>query len=140
MSLSKSQRAAVWAKSDGHCWYCGCELPEKGWHADHVEPVIRESKLVGDESSSEHTHKFVSTGKMLHDKNDTLDNIVPSCAACNLFKSAFDVEFFRQEIAAQIERVRKGAGSGFRIAERFGLIRCEPKDVVFWFERTKHEN
>lgn len=136
MSLTKNQRAIVWAKSDGHCWYCGDPLPVKGWHADHFEPVIRESRLVRDESDSEHTHKFVSTGKMLHEKKDTLENMVPSCAACNLFKSTFDVEFFRQEIAAQIERVRKNAGSGFRIAERFGLIQCQAKDVVFWFEQN----
>lgn len=31
-------------KFGGRCAYCGCELPEKGWHADHVEAVLRKSE------------------------------------------------------------------------------------------------
>lgn len=39
MSLTKKQRAELRMKFGGRCAYCGCELPEKGWHADHVEAV-----------------------------------------------------------------------------------------------------
>lgn len=31
-------------KFGGRCAYCGCELPEKGWHADHVQAVLRKSE------------------------------------------------------------------------------------------------
>ncbi|HHR4690493.1 TPA: HNH endonuclease, partial [Salmonella enterica] len=37
MSLTKKQRAELRMKFGGRCAYCGCVLPEKGWHADHVE-------------------------------------------------------------------------------------------------------
>jgi 5-methylcytosine-specific restriction endonuclease McrA len=133
MGLSKKQRQQVWDKSGGLCWYCGCELPERGWHADHFEPVIREQTTARCHESG--TWKFVPTGKVLRGEKDTLENMVPACAPCNLFKSTYDVEFFRSEIEAQIERVRK-ASSGFRIAERMGVIEAKPQDrVVFWFER-----
>jgi hypothetical protein len=134
VSLSKKQRKEVWDKSGGHCWYCGQNLPQKGWHADHVEPILRESKYVRENSKGVPFYKVVQTGTSLRPQHDCIENIVPSCAPCNLFKAAFNVEFFRQEIAAQIERVRKSS-SGFRIAERMGIIEPqESKPVVFWFE------
>jgi len=132
-SLTKKQRQQVWNKSNGKCWYCGCELPQKGWHVDHLEPVIRETAVVRDTSDSPYSHKTVSTGACLKPELDTIDNMVPACAPCNLFKSTFSVEFFRQEIEAQIERARK-TSVNFRTAERFGLIKAEPAPVVFWFE------
>lgn len=136
MILTKKQRKQVWDKSDGKCWYCGCELPAKGWHADHFEPIIREVECVRDNSNSPYSHKSIHTGKSLRPHLDNIDNLVPSCAPCNLFKHTFNVDFFRSEIEAQIERVRKSS-SGFRIAERMGIITTKPeKRVVFWFERV----
>lgn len=44
MALTKKQRAELRMKFGGRCAYCGCELPEKGWHADHVQPVARISE------------------------------------------------------------------------------------------------
>jgi 5-methylcytosine-specific restriction endonuclease McrA len=132
MRLTQKQRKAVWDKSGGLCWYCGVPLPEKGWHADHFHPVIRESVY---QSQGHGTGKMVATGSMLRAHLDTLENMVPSCAPCNLFKSTYDVEFFRQEIAAQIDRCW-AASSGFRIAVRLDQIECKPEQpVVFWFER-----
>ena len=126
MSLTKKQRKQVWDKSGGKCWYCGRTLPEKGWHADHFEPVIREADFIAGQ--------FIPNGKVLRPENDNLANIVPACAPCNLFKTTFDVESFRQEIHAQIERARK-TSVNFRTAERFGLIEAKPQKVVFWFEQ-----
>lgn len=131
MALTKKQRKQVWDKSGGKCWYCGIDLPEKGWHADHVESVIRLSTWVRGEGNS---GKFVATGEMERAHNDKIENMVPACAPCNLFKSTFGVEFFRQEIESQIERARK-TSVNFRTAERFGLIEAKPQPVQFWFER-----
>lgn len=117
MSLTKKQRLQVWNKSRGACWYCGNELPEKGWHADHCEAVYR------------------WPDEMLKPQNDTLENMVPACAPCNLFKSVFSIEEFRREIALQVKRARKQSVN-FRTAERFGLIEVKPVEVVFWFERS----
>jgi len=46
MALTKNQRAELREMFGGRCAYCGCELPEKGWHADHIEPVRRETIVV----------------------------------------------------------------------------------------------
>ena len=135
MSLSKKQRQAIWDKSEGHCWYCGCELPEKGWHADHFHPIIRKVKSVpGDHPR---TYKLVSTNEAFRPEHDTLENRVPSCAPCNLFKGTFSVEGFRRELEAQVERARRSSVN-FRMAERFGQLRVFENPVVFWFENNHH--
>ncbi len=116
MALTKKQRETVWQKSDGHCWYCGGDLPKKGWHADHFEPVYRQG------------------GELWKPGNDAIENIVPACAPCNLFKSVFSADDFKREIELQIERTRKQSVN-FRTAERFGLIKINNNPVVFWYER-----
>ncbi len=131
MSFSKKERQEIWNKSGGICWYCGCQLPEKGWHADHFIPVIRITKR---ESLGGFKWKNVVVG-IENPEMDTIENTVPSCAPCNLFKSVWDVEFFRFELEAQIERARKGSVN-FRNAERFGLITINEPKVTFWFEAT----
>lgn len=32
--IPKSVRKQVYAKYNGHCAYCGCEIPEKGFNVD----------------------------------------------------------------------------------------------------------
>ncbi len=34
--IPKSVRKQVYAKYNGHCAYCGCEIPEKGFNVDHL--------------------------------------------------------------------------------------------------------
>lgn len=116
MRLNASERSKVWAKSDGHCWYCGDELPARGWHADHMDPVLR------------------TPSRVLRPDNHSIDNIVPACAPCNLYKASYTVEGFRRELEASIERARR-TSVNFRNAERFGLISVASRRVVFWFER-----
>lgn len=131
MALSKKQRKLVWEKSSGYCWYCGCDIAlESRWHADHVEPIFRESayRVVGN------LRCIVKTGECSRPENDKIENIVPSCAPCNNFKLTFSVEEFRREIESQIERGRKHSVN-FRTAERFKLIEVKPEPVIFWFEK-----
>ena len=116
MKLTKNQRRLVFSKSDGRCWYCGCGLPENGWHADHCNAVYRDAD------------------RLRKPQNDTLENIVPACAPCNLFKSVFSVEEFRAEIQQQVHRARK-TSVNFRTAERFGMIETSCKPIRFWFEK-----
>lgn len=129
MKLTKAQRQRVWEKTSGVCYYCGCDLPERGWHADHVEAVLRDSAFVDG--------AFRPTGTMLRPQNHAVANCVPACSPCNLFKSAMSVEQFRREIEAQIERARQSSVN-FRTAERFGLIEAKPQPVTFWFERQSN--
>lgn len=132
MAISKKQRQQVYDKSGGVCWYCGEPL-KKGWHVDHLEPVVRGSKVVKDNSNSPYSHKLVSDGTMRKPELDTLTNMVPSCAPCNIFKFTYSIEDFRQEIEAQKVRVLKQS-SGSRIAERFGILEIKNIPVKFWFE------
>jgi len=128
------KRQAIYDKSGGLCWYCGCEL-KKGWHQDHLEPIIRESVIVKDLSDSPYSHKYVNNGKSLNPHLDTVSNLVPSCPPCNLFKATFSIEGFRAEIQEQVERARTSSVN-FRTAERFGLIIPKNEPVVFWFEKN----
>lgn len=88
MALTKSQRAALRAKFDGRCAYCGCELGEK-WHADHIENVERELKHVPGVG-------IRCTGKMLRPERDTLENMNPACPPCNIDKHSLTLEGWRQ--------------------------------------------
>lgn len=54
MSISKKERQALFEKFGGKCAYCGCELT-KGWHVDHMEPIVRDSKWNRDKGRFEQT-------------------------------------------------------------------------------------
>jgi len=128
MALTKKQRQEVWNKTNGRCWWCGCDLPKKGWHADHIKPIFRQT-----DSFRDNGRYVTKQGGALRPENDNFENIVPSCAPCNLFKTVLSVEVFRAEISEQVKRARK-TSVNFRTAERFGLIEAVEKPVVFWFE------
>lgn len=120
-------------KFGGRCAYCGCELPPTGWHVDHVAAIYRES--VFDRERKVHGEfRLVQTGRCERPENENADNYFPACRPCNLFKSVYDLETWREEIAKQVERARK-TSFNFRFAERFGLIQETGAPVVFWFER-----
>ena len=130
------KRRAIFDKSGGKCWYCGCDLPEKGWHEDHVEPVYRnppKKKPSYPWGEPPESIRPILESSMQKPENDIEENKVPACAPCNLFKSTFSVEEFRQEIQRQVERARKSSVN-FRTSERFGLIKEIDKKVTFWFE------
>ncbi|KIU31179.1 HNH endonuclease [Atlantibacter hermannii] len=137
MKLNKTQRAELRMKFGGRCAYCGCELPEKGWHADHVEAVYRKLEI-DEQARQQGKWKLKQTGDVFRPQHDTLSNLFPSCAPCNLFKSVFDVEEFRRQISFQAGRALK-TSVNFRTAERFGLVVVIDKPVVFWFEKYQSE-
>lgn len=113
------KRQAIWNKSKGKCWYCGCELGEKGWHADHFHPILR--------------HYWKSGNEMGNPELDVPENLVPSCAPCNNFKHSMDIEGYRALCYEQFENIPKYT-TGARQLKRLGLIDFTPKEVVFWFE------
>ena len=92
-------------------------------HRLRVEPIFR---------------NWGPTEKPAHAGTDDISNKMPSCSPCNLWKKTFTVEQFREEIAKQPERVRAKSG-GFRMAERFGLVKTIDLPVVFWFEKYAEE-
>ncbi|WP_036624661.1 HNH endonuclease [Pantoea sp. AS-PWVM4] len=136
MKLTPKQRAELRMKFGGRCAYCGCDLPEKGWHADHVEAALR--KWGFGPRQADGTRRTVATGEHWKPENDVMENLFPACAPCNLFKATFSLEGFREQIAEQAERARQYSVN-FRTAERFRQIQVTASPIVFWFERYQQQ-
>lgn len=128
MKLTKKQRSELHSKYGGKCAYCGCELPAK-WHADHIEPVIRDIEIV--KKGQYWTTKSMNTHNNPH--LETIKNLNPSCPECNIHKSSGSLEHFRRMLSeklAHLERYSKD----YRFALKFGLLTPTPKPIVFYFE------
>jgi 5-methylcytosine-specific restriction endonuclease McrA len=122
--VNPTDREALRMMFGGRCAYCGIELTGK-WHADHVKAIYRGWSNLPDPH-----------GLLPNRGEDAADNLFPSCVPCNLFKSVYDLETWRGEIALQVQRARKKSFN-FRLAEAFGLIRETGEPVVFWFEKYR---
>lgn len=126
--MTKKERQIVYEKYGGKCAYCGCEL-QKGWNVDHIEPHWH--------TWSEHAVKLIeqaSNGRTKIKKGaNSIENYNPACPRCNKWKSTYSVEQFREEIAAQIKRLKRD-NSQFRMALDYRLIEETTKPVVFYFE------
>lgn len=132
MSLTKTKREKLRGMFGGRCAYCGCVLPEKGWHADHIKAINRELKFA--------THKdghtiMVATGRLWSPQNDTAENLFPACAPCNIDKGASSLEGWREHLNDRIVEGLRRNSSTFRHAERFGRVIITPGPLVFWFEK-----
>jgi 5-methylcytosine-specific restriction endonuclease McrA len=126
--------AAVWAKGNGRCWYCGVgvELPPPwterqyyvGQHGVLLYGIPLETRMYID-----HFHSQANGG------GDDLSNLVPACRSCNSGKGARDVEVFRWT------GYRKKHGPpNFSLEQREwlasqGFVFEGLADFRFWFER-----
>ena len=131
MTLTKPQRAVLFAMFDGHCAYCGCVLPEKGWQADHVEALERVVSYVRDDNHQGYRRILKRCD---NPEANRIDNFFPSCRPCNIDKSSMSVEFWRTQLERKPEILRKNY-SAMRHAERFGLVAQIETKVVFYFEK-----
>lgn len=104
----------------GKCAYCGRTLGAR-FHVDHIKPLLRGCSGASAEGRGD----------------DTLANTVPSCPRCNLRKSILSVEDFREEIAAQTQRLLRDSAA-FRLAVDFGIVQITRAPVVFWCERYRN--
>ena len=118
----KINRQEVYDKCDGHCAYCGKEITFKQMQVDHIKPLYRNDNVVTLESWG------VERG------TDDIDNLLPSCARCNRWKSTFSLEMFRKEIELQIERLNN-YNNNYRMAKDYGLISENNNKVIFYFEK-----
>lgn len=119
--ITKHERETVRLRFDGLCAYCGSPLGDR-WHADHFQPVRREWWKAG--------------GGMERPQNDTLDNLMPSCAPCNLDKHAMTLEDWRRKLQGAAGVLGRNHAT-YRHALRFGLVQETGKSVVFFFERSR---
>lgn len=139
MEMSK-KRQVIWDKSGGKCWYCGCDLPEKGWHADHFEAIVRSPIITGYEIVKRETYRGIDMSyktpiygaEVTNKELDNEGNLVPACAPCNIMKGKLSVDGFRRLIVDQKRLLLKRPF--LRNAVRFGVINMSDDPVVFWFE------
>lgn len=120
--MGKINRQEVYDKCNGHCAYCGDEITIKQMQVDHVEPLFRD-----------HTDKQLEWYKRERG-TDEIDNLLPTCARCNRWKSTFTLEDFRNVVKTSINRLERDTPN-FRLARDFGLIDVKDIPVVFYFER-----
>ena len=120
----KIDRQKVYDKCDGHCAYCGVEITLKQMQVDHIQP---------------HWHTFTeqeaSQAKIVKGSHD-LDNLNPSCARCNKWKSTYSLESFRNVIETSLVRLERDTPN-FRLARDYGLLTETPKRIKFYFEIIK---
>ena len=128
---TKSQRAALLQKFGGRCAYCGQELGSR-WHADHFEPVQRQSAWDGQKK------KLRPTGECAATEHDNLENLMPACPACNIDKSVLSLEEWRQKLLRATEVLARNS-STYRHAVRFGLVQETNAKVTFYFEAQPHD-
>jgi HNH endonuclease len=75
--MGTDRRAQVWAKTNGHCWYCGKHMnPFEDFTEDHMDP----RKQGG---------------------GDEVENLQPACKRCNSRKHAKTVDEYRLYLAGK---------------------------------------
>lgn len=109
--LSKAERLEVYNKTSGHCAYCGCEIPFKGFNADHVKC-------------------FAWNGV----EADTVDNMLPSCRSCNNYKHTMTLESFRTELGKIPDRLQRDINT-YGIAKRYGMVMEHREPIIFYYEK-----
>ena len=77
-----AERRAVLGKTDGHCAYCGCELPMEEMQIDHCISL--------------HNHG-----------SDEMDNLLPSCRMCNYYKRGSNPDGFRRKLKKAFKQEKK---------------------------------
>jgi hypothetical protein len=118
----KINREEVYNKCSGHCAYCGIEITMKQMQVDHIKPLYRNDKVETLEVWG------VERG------TDEMDNLNPSCARCNKWKSTFSLEMFRTIVENSIERLERDTPN-FRLAKDYGLLNITKNKVIFYFEK-----
>ena len=119
--ITKAKRIEVWNKYDHHCAYCGCELQYKDMQVDHIDSV--------------YTHCDYTKEKTLSEINED-DNLMPTCRQCNLYKSTFDLEEFRNRLTSVMMKNLQKTFQ-YRLALKYGLIKENINPVEFYFEKVK---
>lgn len=126
---TKSQRAALKAKYDGRCAYCGCELDKM--QADHLLPCIR----VKYESDG---YTRLAAPYMVKPERNVVSNMMPACPGCNKHKGGYLLEGWR-DILQRSAAILRRDNSTFRAGERMGIIAVDEQPITFYFERLSHD-
>lgn len=122
MAINKKTRELVHKKYNGHCGYCGKEIKLKDMQVDHMNP-----------KSLKGLNMALFEG-VIENRTDHIDNLMPTCRRCNHYKRADTVENFRRSMKTLHERLERFYIH--KVALDYGIVRVEPFDGLFYFERT----
>ena len=67
--------------------------------------------------------------------SDDIENLNPSCRACNYYKSDQTIEWFRRQLPLLLPRLRRSFT--YRLALKYGLIHEKDSNIEFYFEKEK---
>ena len=112
--IPKSVRKLVFEKYNGHCAYCGCEIPEKGFNVDHLYCI----------RNYEHREDV-----------HNIENLMPACGSCNRYKATMDIEIFRQQLQKIPDRLKRDVCT-YNIALRYGMVQENREPIKFYFEKV----
>lgn len=112
--MTKAKRLQVYNKYGGHCAYCGKAIAFKDMQVDHIIP---QRQLWG--IDRQHI--------------DQIENLNPACRRCNHYKRAHSLEMYRDLIRKLHTKIRDIYL--YKVAEDYGIIKIEPWDGKFYFER-----
>lgn len=110
--LTEHEREQVYAKTHGHCAYCGTALLYAEMQVDHVRSLYGENGA------------------------DEMGNLLPACRSCNHYKSTMTLEKFREQLERMPAVLRRDSVT-YRIAERYGLLGPQKQRVAFYFEQME---
>lgn len=102
----------VWNKTKGRCWYCGIEFDDSRdchFTIDHVVPIFEMT-------------------------DNSIDNLVPCCKACNSSKRIKSLEEFRWWHKKRMGMIFE-YNQIMWLAEK-GITVPEPDEFLFYFERA----
>ncbi|MBK8807800.1 MAG: hypothetical protein IPO21_14595 [Bacteroidales bacterium] len=100
-------------------------------HIDHIIPKTFFIEHVRNKKRVPYFLTHLTESDVNHD-----DNLNPSCISCNKWKSAHDIETFRNEIYEQVRRLDIYSAN-YRMAKKYGLIQETLKPIIFYFESIK---
>lgn len=127
--LSKEKRAEVYAKYNGRCAYCGKEIELKDMQVDHVTAYGQ--SVYGNDL--DHINEMINDGSI-----DNIENLMPSCRACNYYKNINGIEGFRERILNQLSHTCIDTFQA-RLAMQYGIIEYKPWDGKFYFEKINDD-
>ena len=129
--MKKEERLQVYQMYDGHCAYCGKSIGYKDMQVDHL---VAKNRGCYSRWSDKECKYIVSHGE------DSMENYMPSCRACNFKKKDMSLEQFREAIRYQAKGLLKGA-TKFQVSMSIDyglLIPAFNKPIEFYFEKFKN--
>ena len=128
--IPKEVRQQVYDKYNGHCAYCGKEIEYKDMQVDHIVPYMW--SVYGTKEQREPIENMIKVGSM-----DGIDNLMPSCRACNFYKGMNNIEGFRNRIKEQLQETCKSTFQT-RLAMQYGIMTFNEWDGKFYFEKEEN--